>query len=86
MTNPILNISDRGQITIPKKLRTAYKTTYFKAEKNDEGILLKPMIVEEYDEELVVTPKLRKELDEAWGDYQKNGGTTLKEMKDKHNL
>lgn len=72
-----LVISERGQITIPKKIRNQINVKLFMCEVEDGAIVLKP--VQTRDEFLA-------ELDAAEKDWKKHGGKTLEEMKKKYSL
>ena len=74
MDVPILTVSERGQITIPITVRKQFDTDLYQVQIQEHGIFLKPLEIEEYEDGVIVMPALRKELDEAWGDYQQNGG------------
>lgn len=41
----LATISDRGQITIPKKIRSSFRARNYQIEKTKSGILLKPVFV-----------------------------------------
>ena len=73
--DPILSLSERGQITIPKKIRNQIAVNRFTCEIHEGGIILKPLQTRE---------EFLKELDEAEEDWDKNGGLTLKEMEKKY--
>ncbi len=77
MDDVILSISDRGQITIPYKLRSKMPVKHFLCNVEDNAIVLKPF--QSRDEFLL-------ELDEAEKDWEKNGGLSIEEMKKKHNI
>lgn len=72
-----LVISERGQITIPKKIRAEINVRFFMCDVENGTIVLKP--VQTRDEFLA-------ELDAAEKDWKKHGGKTLEEMKKKYNL
>ena len=77
MDNPILSLSDRGQITIPQKIRSEIAVKHFICKVKDGKIVLEPLQTRE---------EFLAELDSAEKDWKKKGGTSLKEMKAKHNL
>lgn len=77
MTSAIIEISDRGQITIPKKIRELTEVQRFICTFSDGKIILEPLrTVEEF----------WNQLEEAEKDWKKNGGLTLQEIKKKYNL
>lgn len=74
--NNIVSISERGQITIPKALRDKIAVTHLVFEvKDDDSIVLTPLQTRE---------DFLKELENAKADYKKNGGLTIKEIKEKY--
>ncbi len=77
MNNPILPISDRGQITIPKNIRKKISVKFFTCHTEGEKIILEPMQTRE---------EFFKELEEAEKNWEKHGGITLQEMKKKYKL
>lgn len=77
MSHQILPISERGQITIPQKIRYQFKAKFLTCEFEDGRIVLKPLKTRE---------EFFAELEAAEKDWEKNGGTTLEEMKKKYNL
>ncbi len=77
MNEIILSVSDRGQVTIPYKLRDGLPAKRFICTVEDGAIVLRPF---QSREEFVL------ELEESKGDWDKNGGLTLDEMKKKYNL
>ncbi len=67
----IVEISDRGQITIPKKLRSLIKGQFLSITVDKNNIVLSPVqTVDQFFEE----------LDASIEDYEKNGGVSLDEM------
>lgn len=77
MTESILSISDRGQVTIPRKIREKYGVKHFICIVQEDGIVLKP---------LQTRDEFVKELEDAEKDWSKNGGTTLTQVKSKFGL
>jgi len=77
MYDTILSVSDRGQVTIPSKLRDRMPAKRFICTVEDGAIVLRPF---QSREEFI------SELEEAEKDWEKNGGLTLKEIKKKYNL
>lgn len=77
MTPKILPVSDRGQITLPKKIRDKIQTRFFTCEISEGTIVLKPMKTRE---------DFFAELEAAEKDWEKNGGITLEELIKEHNL
>lgn len=77
MTEQILEISERGQITIPKKMREMFKGSIVSIKLVKNQIILTPV---------QTVDKFFEELDEAYEDWKKNGGYTLDEIKKMHDL
>lgn len=77
MDQPILTISNRGQITIPQEIREQMQVKYFVCHVKNSDIILTPLQTRE---------DFLAELDEAEKDWKKHGGKTLEEMKKKYNL
>lgn len=72
---PILSLSDRGQITIPQKIRKSVSVKHFVCRMKDGNIILEPLQTRE---------EFLQELDEAEKDWEKNGGKTLNQMRKKY--
>ncbi len=77
MTEAILSVSDRGQITIPQKIREKYGVRHFICIVQGDGIVLKP---------LQTRDEFVRELENAEKDWSKNGGVTLAQIKGKFKL
>lgn len=77
MNSQIILVSDRGQITIPQKIRARMKVKYFVCTVENEKIILSPMQTRE---------DFFAELDEAEKDWEKQGGKALKQIKEDHKL
>lgn len=77
MAQTILGISDRGQITIPQKIRMSMKVKFFTCDVDDGAIVLKPLKTRE---------EFFKELEESEKDWEKNGGIPWKEVMKKAKL
>ena len=83
MSNHIVAISPRGQITIPKIFREKMGVTkkmgvtHLVLQIEDTGLLLKPLQTKE---------EFLAELEESEKDWEKNGGITLEEMKKKYKI
>lgn len=77
MDSPILAISERGQITIPQKIREQIHVKYFVCKIEGDHIVLEPLQTRE---------DFLTELDGAEKDWERHGGLTLKEIKKKHRL
>ena len=77
MAEQFLEISERGQITIPKKIRNQIKGKFVTVEIINDQIILTPV---------QTVNKFLDELDEAHQDWKKNGGVTLAELKKKYNV
>lgn len=77
MTEPILEISERGQLTIPKKFREQVLVKRFICRLENGKIILEPLQTRE---------EFLAELDAIEKDYQKNDGLNLAEMKKKYDL
>lgn len=75
MKSQILTISDRGQITLPKKYRDNLKIKYVTIRIDGKNVVLEPLQTRE---------EFFKELEEAEKDWEKHGGITLEEMKKKY--
>lgn len=77
MEPEILFVSERGQVTIPQKLRKQIKVKYFTCHIDGPNIILSP---------LQTRDEFIEELDAAEKDWEKHGGKTVSEMKKKYNL
>lgn len=77
MDNTILSISDRGQLTIPHKLRSKMFFKHFSCTIEGGAIVLRPF--QSKDDFLL-------ELDSAEKDWEENGGLTIEDMKKKYSL
>jgi len=77
MTESILSVSDRGQITIPQKIREKYNVKHFICTIQEDGITLKP---------LQTRDEFIEELENAEKDWGKKGGKTLNQIKNKFKL
>jgi bifunctional DNA-binding transcriptional regulator/antitoxin component of YhaV-PrlF toxin-antitoxin module len=73
----VLEISERGQITIPKKIRSQFKGQFVTIKIIDNQIILTPV---------QTVDKFLDELDEVHQDWKKNGGISLSEIKKKYEL
>lgn len=73
----ILPISERGQITIPKKVRDEIKVKFFTWTVEEGRLVLKP---------LKTRDEFVEELEEAEKNWEKRGGLTISEMKKKYKL
>lgn len=71
-------ISDRGTITIPKGMR---EEAYL-----DDMVICKVVGKKIIIEPAQLNPSFIKSIEAALEDYRKNGGRTLKEIKEKYNL
>ncbi len=76
-TEQILEISERGQITIPKKIRGLLKGQFITLKVVKDQVILSP---------LQTVDRFLDELDERHDDWKKHGGTSLAEIKDKYEL
>lgn len=77
MNFPILSLSDRGQITIPQKMRKSIFVKHFVCRIEDGNIVLEPLQTRE---------EFLKELDETEKDWKKKGGKNLSQMKKKYKI
>ncbi|MEK7085529.1 MAG: hypothetical protein AAB953_00755 [Patescibacteria group bacterium] len=77
MDNTILELSDRGQLTIPKKVRQIMVVKRFICQVRDNKIILEPL--QTRDEFLT-------ELENAKKEWKTKGGLTVKEIKKKYQL
>ncbi len=77
MNEIILNVSDRGQVTIPHKLRKEFPAKRFICYTENGSIVLRPFQSRE---------EFLDDLEEAKEDWKKNGGLSLEEMRKKYNL
>lgn len=77
MKHRIIPVSDRGQLTIPKKIRDEIKVKFFTCEMEEGRLILKPLKTRE---------DFFVELDEAEEGWKKHGGMTLAQMKKKYKL
>lgn len=71
MTPAILTISDRGQITLPKKVRSQLKSHHFSYHFDGANFILSPLQTRE---------DFLRELDEAEKDWEENGGVPWDEV------
>lgn len=78
MNNSIIELSDRGQLTIPKKIREEVVVKRFVCHFEGGKIILEPLQTRE---------EFLEQLEEIKENYKKtNKGLSLKEMKKKYNL
>lgn len=77
MDDHILELSERGQITIPNKIRRQMAVKRFVCHVEAGKIVLEPLQTRE---------EFLNELDDIEADYKKNGGIGLNEIKKKYNL
>jgi len=77
MASKIIPVSERGQITLPKKVRDAIKVKFFTCEVEDGTIILKPMQTRE---------EFFDELEEREKDWEKNGGIPWNKVMEKAGL
>lgn len=77
MDQSILSLSERGQVTIPQKIREKIPVKHFICRIEGSKIVLSPLQTKE---------DFFDELDQAEKDWEKHGGLTIKEMKKKYNL
>ncbi|MEK7528734.1 MAG: AbrB/MazE/SpoVT family DNA-binding domain-containing protein [Patescibacteria group bacterium] len=77
MDTSILAVSERGQVTIPQKVRAQFKVKFFSCRVEDEKIVLVP---------LQTRDDFLEELDEAEAHWKKHGGTSLRDIGKKYNL
>lgn len=77
MPEQVLEISARGQITIPKKIRKLIKDQFVTIKIVDNTIVLTP---------LQTVDKFLDELDETHQEWKANGGVSLAEYRKKHGL
>lgn len=78
MTPKIISISDRGQITLPQKIRQQITVKFFTCNVKNGTIVLQPVQTRE---------EFFAELEERERNWEKHGGgLTLDEMAKKYNL
>lgn len=78
MEHTVLSLSERGQLTIPKKIRNKITVKRFVCRLEGDRIILEPLQTRE---------EFFKELDEIEKKWEKHGGgLTLDEVKKKYNL
>lgn len=77
MNDQIITISDRGQITIPSKIRAQIGVKNFVCVVEDSKIVLTPLQTRE---------DFLKELDSAENDWEINGGKSLNQVKKQYKL
>ncbi len=77
MAHKIIPVSDRGQITLPKKVRDEIKVKFFTCEVKHGMVVLKPLKTRE---------EFLEELEEASRDFNKHGGIPWKEVMKKAKL
>lgn len=73
----LLPISERGQITIPKKIRAALKSQFVSCSIKDDIITLQAVQTKE---------DFLQELDDAHEDWKVSGGKSLADMKNDYAL
>ena len=62
----LATISERGQITIPKKIRLNFEAKNFKIKRVPSGILLKPVLIIPEEKELLGFSDLSKSSLDFW--------------------
>lgn len=67
----LVEISERGQITIPKKMRSLIKGSLLSIRVENSCLVLSPV---------QTVDQFFADLDDSIKDYEKNGGVALKEM------
>ncbi len=77
MDNIIISLSDRGQLTIPQKIREKIPVKHFVCFIEQGNVVFKPLQTRE---------DFLSELEEAEKDWGKNGGLNLTEIKKKYRL
>lgn len=77
MEDSILSLSDRGQLTIPKKVRNQITVKRFICNIENGNIILTP---------LQTRDEFLQELDEAEKEWETKGGLNLSELKKKYDL
>ena len=73
----ILEISPRGQVTIPKQVRSAFTVNHFICYQNGQRIILEPLMTKD---------GFLEELEKAEEQWIKEGGLTVKQMKKKFKI
>ena len=74
--NKILQATERGQITLPKKWRDKFTTPYFIVEMSDDSMLIKPM----------ERTSLESDLKKSWSEYEAGNYVTEKGLMKKYGL
>ncbi len=77
MAQKIIPVSDRGQITLPKKVRAEIKVKFFTCDVENGTIVLKPVQTRE---------EFFAELEERDKDWEKHGGVSWKKVMKKAKL
>lgn len=77
--NKILQATERGQITLPKKWRDKFATSYFIVEMNSDSMLIKPMKARGEG-------SLDLELKQAWDEYKAGNYITGEDLMKKYGL
>ncbi len=77
IVSKILSVSDRGQITLPKKMLTTMKVKFFTCHLENGEIMLKPLKTRE---------EFFAELEESEKDWEKNGGIPWQKVMKKAKL
>jgi bifunctional DNA-binding transcriptional regulator/antitoxin component of YhaV-PrlF toxin-antitoxin module len=72
MKEQIIEITPRGQITIPKKIRDQLKSKFITIKIIENQVILSP---------LQTVNNFLDELDESFQDWKEHGGKTLSQMK-----
>lgn len=77
MDHPILSLSERGQLTIPYKIRKNIPVKHFVCRIEKQKIILEPLQTRE---------EFFTELDARAKHWEEHGGLTLGQMKKKYHL
>ncbi len=75
--NKVLQSTERGQITLPKKWREKFDTNYFSAEIANDQIIITP---------LLKAKNLDEELTDSWQEYKDGKFITHEELMKKYGI
>lgn len=77
MNDPVIALSERGQLTIPKKMRAKLPVSRFICRMEGEKIILEPLRTNE---------EFLSELEMAEREWKNKGGLTLNQIKKKYKV
>jgi len=72
----IVQATERGQITLPKKWRDQFETHYYTSEIRGDEFVLRPLVPD----------NLEKDVEEAWQEYKQGKYITQEALMKKYGL